>query len=399
MKKIIALVFAVSLFAIGNIAWAADINVVMTITPAAIAPGNDGFININIENSGSSSVSARIDSLTINSPISLGYYSSDLGQIDKASSTSSLIKFTVPPSTASGFYSASMKIDICEGSICTTYTKDAIITVQSPSYIAIDSITPDTLQASAKETMKITISNGGSTTINNVRISWTDASDTIFPYGTGNTLSISAIGGHQKQVAETNIVVSPDAKQGVYPLTFTITYDDQTGTQQTTTYKVGIVVGGPTDFELNVQDSSTSSTTLAIVNTGTNDAYSMIVKIPEQRGFRSVGTSSSVIGTLNAGDYTLVSFQITPAFSRNNTGTAENLTVEISYTDSLGIRQTVQKEVRINPAGASGTAGSSTTFQGNRSSPLGSGLIYIAVGIIGIVAIVLFFKLRKRKKK
>jgi hypothetical protein len=194
------------------------------------------------------------------------------------------------------------------------------------------------------------------------------------------------------------------------------------------TAKFNVTISNPrTDMDVVVQDATTASTTLAIANIGANNAYSVIVRIPDQQNFIVTGPSASVIGNLNAGDYTLISFQIT-----SNTGIANissaggnippnrsfnrtsfnrtvfnnsmvgmgNLAVEISYTDTLGIRRTIQKEVRL---GASGITGSGTrtrsTTQGSQFQIPSGGLMYIGIGIVGIIVIVAIFRLRRRRKK
>jgi len=150
-----------------------------------------------------------------------------------------------------------------------------------------------------------------------------------------------------------------------------------------------------TDFDIVVQDS----TTLAIANIGSNTAYSVIVKIPEQKDFRVSGTSANIIGNLNAGDYTLTTFQINPTGIANvSTSGGKNLTVEISYTDTLGIRRTVQKEVSFDSVSES----AKSTIQASQSSTSiigNNGLTYIIIGVVGIVVVVAFLKIRKRKKK
>lgn len=171
------------------------------------------------------------------------------------------------------------------------------------------------------------------------------------------------------------------------------------------------VANPKTDFDVVVQDSTTGSsttsgtntttTTLAIANIGANDASSVIVRIPNQENFRVVGTTSaSVIGNLDAGDYTFVSFQIVPTGAVNSTERERNLTVEVSYTDTLGIRRTVQKEVSFLAQSGfrNGATGAFAQTQ-QTSLSLNGGLLYIVVGVVGIVAVAVLLKFRKRKKK
>ena len=114
------------------------------------------------------------------------------------------------------------------------------------------------------------------------------------------------------------------------------------------------------------------------------------------------GTSANVMGNLNAGDYTLVSFQITPTRTAANisTGMEKNLVVGISYTDTLGIRRTIQKEVRLDAVGTiEGVTRARSTQGGQLQMSVGSGLIYIGIGIVGIIGIVVFLKFRKKMKR
>ena len=148
-----------------------------------------------------------------------------------------------------------------------------------------------------------------------------------------------------------------------------------------------------TDFDLVVQDISENSVSIGIVNSGRNAASSVVVKIPEQDEFSVTGTNANIIGDLNKGDFTLATFKLVPK-SRDEAP----LKVEIDYTDSIGNRYTVEKEVplkidattfisRNRTAGARGQ-------QGIFNSPLfGAGAALALVGIVYGV-----YKFRKRKK-
>jgi hypothetical protein len=200
-----------------------------------------------------------------------------------------------------------------------------------------------------------------------------------------------------------------------------IHYTDTLGVRRVVQKNVSIVPPSVGDFEVTLQDSTAGSVTLAVANVGEENAYSVAVSIPEQANFRVTGASTSVVGSLSAGEYTLATFQVAssqPAanFSAgaNASGMAgrraanvssvgirgNNLPVEISYTDARGIRRTVQKEVPISPVLAGGTNGAaSTRFQGQGAN--GQGSTYIVLGTVGIVAVIavaVFFMKRKRKK-
>jgi hypothetical protein len=173
------------------------------------------------------------------------------------------------------------------------------------------------------------------------------------------------------------------------------------------------VLNPRTDFDVVVQDSSSGTTSLAIANIGSNTAYSVVVSIPDQSAYRVSGASATVLGNLDASDYTLASFQIAQLVSPSQAGgyrsggnfTAPSVTplkINIAYTDTLGIRRTVEKEVRLDTFSTGGLNATSTRAQfsqNGQSQLLSGGLLYIVIGVVGIVAVVAFFKLRGRKKK
>lgn len=228
---------------------------------------------------------------------------------------------------------------------------------------------------------------------------------TVNNIGTINSLQR----GDNAYLIRYKIKVDKDAVDGSSQIKLKYSYGDGTA-YSTQTFDV--TISNPrTDFDIVVQDS----TTLAIANIGSNTAYSVIVKIPKQENFVVSGASANIIGNLNAGDYTLTTFQITTIGTANisninrrmsttealaNVSASEgkNLTVEISYTDTLGIRRTVQKEVSFDSVSES----TKSTIQASQSSTFiigNNGLTYIIIGVVGIVVVVAFLKIRKRKKK
>jgi hypothetical protein len=182
--------------------------------------------------------------------------------------------------------------------------------------------------------------------------------------------------------------VDKDAIDGDNEIEIKYSYDGKVAGYKTFT----VTISEPkTDFELITQDSNT----LAVANVGSNNAYSVIIKIPEQENFQTTGSSANIIGNLDAGDYTLASFQINK-ISRDN----DPLIVQVSYTDTLGIRRTIQKEILYSFGTITGQATSRQSDYANKeTSVIGTGLMYVVIGIVGISIIVLVIKFGKRKKK
>ncbi len=197
--------------------------------------------------------------------------------------------------------------------------------------------------------------------------------------------------------------VDSDALDGENEIEVRYTYDGSAGYY---TRSFPVVITNPrTDFDVVLQDVSDMSITLALANIGVNTAYSVTLRIPEQEDYRVTGISSSIIGNLNAADYTLATFDMVPVYGMGNSVTERTLLVEMFYTDSIGVRRVVQKEVPI--AGYSGYAANDT--QPGAGFPGGRGyatrmdstqwLTYIGIGLGGVAVIAGFFLYKRHKKK
>jgi hypothetical protein len=77
----------------------------------------------------------------------------------------------------------------------------------------------------------------------------------------------------------------------------------------------------------------------------------------------------------------------------------QKLLVEISYTDLLGVRRNVQKEVLITPINVTGMMMRRREITGIQPTLFSQSLTYIIIGIVGIACIIAVLKLRKIIKK
>lgn len=369
----------------------------ISVYPTTISPGNDGYIQLTLRNSGTLPAN-RISISSVSWDrmiIPYGTWVGDIGALGVGDSLISLYKFSVSNNASSGLYTVTFNIEYCQDSYCKTINPNAIITVQSPSVVELISINPTSLKLGEKANITFTIANKGSSQINNVIFTWSTQGNAILPLGSDNRIIIPVINANSFYEIPVEVSVSPNAIPGLYSLSISIQYQDKTGANQSISSVAGIEVGGETDFDVSVQESTSTLTTLAITNIGTTTAYSTVVRIPQQENFRVIGTSSNVLGNLNAGDYTLASFQILP--TRNFTqGANRKLLVEISYTDAVGIRRVVEKDVEIGMfLNTTFTRTRTTQFQ----APLSNGLLYIIIGIVGILCVILFLKARKWIKR
>lgn len=395
------------------------IQATFSANPVTAVPGNDGYIQMTLKNAGTAAASRiKISSVSLDSNIiPAGTWIGELNPMAAGDSVTSLFKFAVSEKAPSGLYPVIFYIDYGADSTTRTINPNAIINIQPPSALEFASIEPSSLKPGDKINLTFEIANKGSAAVANAIFTWTSSGNIILPMGSDNRVLMPAISPGTNYKIPVEVSVSPSAAPGIYPLSIALQYSDKSGTNQTINSVAGISISGETDFDVFAQDSTAGSTTLVIANIGANAGYSVIASIPKQKNFAAGGSSTSILGNLNAGDYTLATFQLVQARATNissstrtpaniSSGNNENLVVEISYTDALGVRRTIQKEVALNAAGAMTAAGN---FSGVRSIQqrgatqtqiLGNGgLAYIIIGAVGIVAIAVFFKFRKKKRE
>ncbi len=369
-------------------------------------PGSQGFISLTIKNVGQDTIESIF--ISVDSDVyalqQSGDWSKSFGSLSAGSSCNAVFHYSVPSNADPGLY----ELEVLITTESDFHIRSASIEVVEQEVLDIVSVSPSYLEIGEQTTMTVNISNTGKSDISNIVMSWTDDYEYILPIGSDNHLKISSIEAESYVEVSFDVMVSPSLPAGVYPLNFYLNFSDKVGSRQTMKSQVGIQIGGGTNFEILVDDSSSGSATLSIANTGANTASSVIVSIPNQPGYAASGTSSVNLGNLEAGDYSLATFQITqtelsnatqlpnranldmsmenrPDFS-NDSGfagpgrpmgeesllegsdsglpegfmsvdSADALIVNVSYTDLFGNRKYVQKEVIL-----SSTSGSSGTF-------------------------------------
>lgn len=102
-----------------------------------------------------------------------------------------------------------------------------------------------------------------------------------------------------------------------------------------------------TNFDAVIQESTNSEVSIAIANTGKYTANSVVVRIPEQNGFKVTGTDGQMVGNLDSGDYTIVGFSLIANTQKNFQNQTTKLKFDIYYTDALGERRIVNIELPL----------------------------------------------------
>ncbi|AAM04540.1 COG1361 S-layer family protein [Methanosarcina acetivorans] len=311
------------------------------------------------------------------------------------------------------------------GSSATTYTttKTVTIEVRGKEYAQIVTIDKANIDIAKEETLEFIVTNTGTSPLKNMVISWKDPDGVVLPVYSDNTKYIKYLDAGESVTITYSVMADVNADPGLYTLDITLTLEDYDSNEQTINTTAGVFVGGETDFDVSFSESDEGEISLSVANVGNNIAYSVKVSVPDQENYKVSGSSSTIVGNLEKGDYTITTFDVASTQgavgaegSTGGPGTAKasteegNLTaasvennpllVQIEYTDAKGERITVDKEVELEITG--GTMGPQTGGPGN-SGGITSYLPYIAVIILAGGAFVyrkkIGEKIRERKEK
>jgi hypothetical protein len=233
-------------------------------------------------------------------------------------------------------------------------------------------------------------------------------------YGTLNAYKVDQTYDSSEVILKFRVKVADNAPVGTSNIKLNMISDSSLGNNGVAT-SLPITIGKTkTDFDVVWQSSSAQGSSFAISNTGSNAATAVTVKMIPPQGLRVSGADSSIIGNINAGDFTTVTFSLSAPnmtartgnggnssrenySSSNQASGGNNVVIEISYTDSAGIRTTIDKNVTVNPSSlTSSSFGSRTTAVSSASSS--SKYLYVLIGIIlGVIGVLVYQRVKKKK--
>ena len=289
------------------------------------------------------------------------------------------------------------------GSSAITYTttKTVQVEVQGKEYAQVVTVSKADIDIAKEEPLEFIVTNTGTSPLKNLVFSWTDPKGVVLPVYSDNTKHIKYLEAGKSVKVDYTVMSDVNAKPGLYTLEVNLSYEDSKSNSKNIKTTAGLFVGGATDFDVSFSESSAGATSLSVANVGNNIAYAVKVSIPNQDGYKVSGSSSTIVGNLEKGDYTIASFNVANAQSsvgnttENDPGippdslqtsaegassasmNSNSLKVQIEYTDAKGERVTVTKEVKLEMTSgnmtAAGQRGSS------RSAGMSSYLLYIVI--------------------
>jgi hypothetical protein len=335
-------------------------------------------------------------------------------------------RLMVNKDTPAGSYE--LKVKYYEAGSTSATQKSLSLDIKNRDSAEVIHIDTTALVPGKQTSMKFTINNVGSAPLSDMTFYWENTDNIILPVGSDNTKHIKYIDIGEGQDVEYQVIADTNAVPGLYKLNLYLSYKDSiNGTEKKINTIAGMYVGGGTDFDVAFSDSANSLMSFTIANIGSTPANSVSVIIPQQRSWSVSGSNSVIIGNLNKGDYTVASFKLQSTISnqstqnrgtRNNTNTqgrpvqgqtngssdagfmqrptnnsADTVFMQIAYTDTMGVRKFVDKEVKV--ASSASTTGT-TSFQGRAASQQTSVSTNYTYYLLGLIVVVGGFVLQRK---
>jgi hypothetical protein len=306
-----------------------------------------------------------------------------------------------------------------------TTTKTIQVEVRGKEYAQIVTINKANIDVGKEEPLEFIITNTGNSPLKNMVVSWKDPKGVILPVYSDNTKYIKYLEPGKSVDVDYSVMADVNANPGLYTLDVSLTFEDYKSNTKSIQTTAGLFVGGSTDFDVSFSESSQGETSISIANVGNNKAYAVKVSVPEQAGYRVSGSSSTIVGNLEKGDYTIASFNIiNTQDARESTGVSQGtssrltsgvkrgspaednetsaprntdpLKVQIEYTDAKGERITVNKDVVVQMSAYTEFDSQSRSGAKSNSSSSSLYLPFIVVIIISGAGIFLY---RRRKQE
>ena len=257
---------------------------------------------------------------------------------------------------------------------------ELVIPILSKVDISVEDVKPDTLIPGQPTDVKIVFENSGEAPVRDLIVTWSDPEEKILPLASENRFRIENLGIGQRTQVTFPMIADPTVVQGVHVIDLNMEFQ-RFGVSENRTSKIAFIVGGLTDFDVAQDEFDGETLSLSVANVGVNTATGVLLSVPVQDGWTVVGGNEVFLGNLEPGDFTVASVDVTP----DSLGSSQDIDVNVRYTDTVGIRQTSEKELKINLAGIVVAEGDS-----------GSSSMIIIVAIV-VVAVGFFFANRKFK--
>lgn len=386
VPMLLAMLFGLSTL---NQASAETISTTFEVEPSPMIAGHAGFLILTMTSMGGDATDVR--TWIAESDIPYLKETIRVGDIKQGDSEQVIFELDVPENFPDGTYRVKVKIMFDDQTI----SRYAIVEVVNPRkkiLLDIENVHTDKAIINPGDffTLRVGIVNLGSETARDVRVAWA-LEGAFVPHKSDTQAYLGTIEPENQRVARFEILVDKDADPRAYPINLTIFYADEDGAEQAPlSQNISVVVGGPTEFFIDIASStkieagSTSDLTIVVANTGSGDANSLILTLKAKPPIDVVGPNEVYMGTVKMDDFDTARFSVSVDEAANPG--LYPLRIDLTYKDPLGVKRSLSEEFQLE-------------IPSRAAPPVPGGLGFLMLPImVAVVAAALGVYIRLRRK-
>lgn len=359
---------------------------------ATLVPGVANTVPITLTNQGGTAATQIRTTVTSSSQVSILTQFPYVAELAAGSSTNASIEVYVSGSLASSPLSLTLSFTYTdEQGVTDSYTQAlGLYALASNSSIPSVLVSVSPLKSGAKvgtqSEVTFDVEDVGPATLESPVLSLAVSSPLVVIQNSSYAVPGGALRPGESMVYEALVGSSTSASPGFYPASVTVTYMDQSGAVKSATFSSGLVLSGAIDLIFQSPQVTQGNTTLSVSGEILNEGFSA--------GYYAsvTGAVTGASGT-SAADYvgeidpnTPVPFSLTIDYAPQAVSRAANISVTVTFRDSLGTESTYNSsfETTLRPVSSLAGATSSSASTSSRFDLL----TYLEVGVIvALVAI------------
>ena len=222
------------------------------------------------------------------------------------------------------------------------------------------------VSAGTPSAVSFKVENVGTTSLSSPVLSLSVSSPLVVLQNSSYAVPNSTLESGESVTYEALVGSSTSASPGYYPVSVTITYLGQSGTEMSATFTSGLVLTGTIDLVIQSPQVTQGNTTLSvsgeILNEGFSSAYYASV-MGSVSGSRAT-SQADYVGEIDPN--TPVPFSLTIPYTPSRSAVNAKVLVNVAFKDSLGTTGTYNSTIQTTLAPESST-GSSTSSTGSSS--------------------------------
>lgn len=311
---------------------------VLDTEPAPLQAGEYADVWIRVTNTGSTAAPNPTFEVVDNypfTPVNPGQYGPN-GELGVGESYTRPVKLKVNENAVFGENDLKIRKSSDGGDITVVQRLPLEVRTDDRSLVISSLEFPERVEPGSSAEMTLTLENLADSTFRNIDVSLDFEQLPVAPRETSRK-RVSSVGAEDSEQVTFTLDVDEDADNQLHTLPVTIDYQNQAGTELSTTETTGVNIGGYPNIDVGVESSDIRTAgrgevTFRILNRGEGQARFAELNVENSDRYQVLSESSVYLGSMIADDYQTATFDI---YVEEGEGNLE-IPVTVEYRDGEG---------------------------------------------------------------